>query len=73
MCYWGNGSAGKILKDGESYSAEYKIKIQEPYKKEVIQLLENINWFDELNCIAMLKIQQFHLISTFKKYVPDIK
>lgn len=27
ICYWGDGSAGKVLKDEESYSAEYKIKI----------------------------------------------
>jgi len=72
MCYWGNGSAGKILKDGESYSAEYKIKISDEFKQEVIDILTNINWFDELNCIAMLKIQQFHIINTLKKYIPTI-
>jgi hypothetical protein len=72
MCYWGNGSAGKILKDGEKYSAEYKIKISEEFKDNVINVLTNINWFDELNCIAMLKIQQFHIINVLKKYVPNI-
>jgi len=72
MCYWGNGSAGKILKDGENYSAEYKIKIHDGFKEEVIEILTNINWFDELNCIAMLKIQQFHIINTLKKYIPTI-
>ena len=72
MCYWGNGSAGKILKTDEKYSAEYKIKISDKYKKDVINLLNNINWFDELNCIAMLKIQQFHIINVLKKYIPNI-
>jgi hypothetical protein len=72
MCYWGNGSAGKILKDGERYSAEYKIKISEEFRDAVIHTLNHINWFDELNCIAMLKIQQFHIISALKKYIPDI-
>ena len=33
MCYWGNGSAGKILKEGESYSAEYKFIIVDDYQK----------------------------------------
>ena len=72
MCYWGNGSAGKILKDEESYSAEYKIKISDEFKQEVMEVLTNINWFDELNCIAMLKIQQFHIINTLKKYIQTI-
>jgi hypothetical protein len=73
MCYWGNGSAGKILKQGENYSAEYKIKIADEFKDEVVKVLSNINWFDELNCIAMLKIQQFHIINVLKKYVKGIE
>jgi len=72
MCYWGNGSAGKILKEGETYSAEYKIKVNDEFRKGAIDVLSNINWFDELNCIAMLKIQQFHIINVLKKYVPNI-
>ena len=71
MCYWGNGSAGKILKD-EKYSAEYKISISEQYRDAVIEVLTTINWREELNCIAMLKIQQFHIINVLKKYIPDI-
>lgn len=71
MCYWGN-SAGKILKDGETYSAEYKIKIKDEFRKDVIDVLSNINWFDELNCIAMPKIQQFHIINLLRKHIPNI-
>jgi hypothetical protein len=74
MCYWGDGSAGKILKDNENYSAEYKIIIHNEYLKEkIINCLNSINWHKELNCIAMLKIQQFHIINTLKKYIPEIK
>lgn len=74
MCYWGNGSAGKILSDDENYSAEYKIIINNPeLKDEVIHVLTNVNWWNELNCIAMLKIQQFHVIKVLKKYIPNIK
>lgn len=69
LCYWGNGCAGKILKENESYSAEYKIIINHPMKEEIIQLLRTVNWWEELNCIAMLKIQQFHIINLIKKYV----
>lgn len=74
MCYWGNGSAGKILKDEEHYSAEYKIVIHNKnLKDEIIKVLHNVNWWDELNCIAMLKIQQFHIINVLKKYIKNIK
>lgn len=72
MCYWGQ-SAGKILKYGEHYSAEYKLKISNPFKQNVIDLLHNINWWDELNYIAMPKIQQFHIINVLKKYIPNIE
>lgn len=72
MCYWGNGSAGKILKNEESYSAEYKIKITEEFRTGVINVLSSVNWFKELNCIAMLKIQQFHIVNVLKKYIPNI-
>ena len=64
MCYWGDGTAGKILKDNENYSAEYKIKIHnDDLKDEIINILSNFNWKDYLNCIAMRKIQQFHIVN----------
>jgi len=72
MCYWGNGSAGKLLNHNEKYSAEYKIKVTDEFRESVIELLKTINWFDELNCVAMLKIQQFHIINVLKKYIPHI-
>jgi hypothetical protein len=73
MCYWGNGSAGKILEPGQSYSAEYKILIDADLKEEVISVLSTINWFEELNCIAMLKIQQFHILHVLRKYITRLK
>lgn len=74
MCYWGDGSAGKILKEGDSYSAEYKIVIHnENLKDEILKVLHNVNWREELNCIAMLKIQQFHIINVLKKYIKGIE
>lgn len=74
MCYWGDGSAGKILKEGESYSAEYKIIIHnKELKDRIIEVLETVDWHSELNKIAMLKIQQFHIHDVLKKYVEGIQ
>ena len=74
MCYWGNGSAGKILEEHEHYSAEYKIKINNSLiKDKVIELLSNVDWKKELNCIAMLKIQQFHIIDFLKRNIKGLK
>lgn len=74
MCYWGDGTAGKILHEGEKYSGEYKIKINnEELKDDIIRILTTINWKDELNSTAMRRIKQYHIISVLKKYIPDIK
>lgn len=73
MCYWGDGCAGKILSSDEHYSAEYKIKINNPeLKDEIISLLQTFNWSDYLNCIAMRKIYQYHIIDILKKNIKDI-
>lgn len=74
MCYWGDGTAGKILKDNEHYSAEYKIKINnEEKREEIIRVLSTFSWKEYLNCIAMRKIQQFHIIDVLKKNVEGIE
>lgn len=75
MCYWGNGSAGKILNNNkEHYSAEYKIKIHnENLKYKIIEVLKNVNWKNELNHIAMLKIQQFHICELLKREIKNIE
>lgn len=74
MCYWGDGTAGKILKDDEHYAAEYKIKINNDEKREeIIKVLSTFDWKSYLNCIAMRKIQQFHIIDMLNQYVDGIK
>ena len=74
MCYWGDGTAGKILKDDEHYSAEYKIKINnEEKREEIIRVLSTFDWKEYLNCIAMRKIQQFHIVDVLKQNVEGIK
>lgn len=68
MCAWGDGTAGKILAETEHYSAEYKIKVDDnhPLHNEIVQYLNDFNWREYLNCIAMRKIQQFHIINILK-------
>ena len=68
MCAWGD-AAGKILSDNEHYSAEYKIKVDETYPlyDKVIDYLKTFDWREYLNCIAMRKIQQFHIINILKE------
>ncbi len=74
MCYWGDGTAGKILKEDERYSAEYKIKINNQEKREdIIRVLNTFNWREYLNCIAMRKIQQFHIVDVLKQNVRNIQ
>lgn len=74
MCYWGDGTAGKILTENESYSGEYKIKIHnEDLKSEIINVLTNIDWKKELNSTAMCRIKQYQIIEVLKKYIPIIK
>ena len=74
MCYWGDSTAGKILKDGESYSGEYKIKIHnEDLKDKIIDILTNTDWKKELNSTAMCRIKQYHIIDILKRKIPEIK
>lgn len=74
MCYWGDATAGKILKEGESYSGEYKIIIHnKELKDDIINLLSTIKWKDEIDSVAMRRIKQYHIIQVLKKYIPNIK
>ena len=74
MCHLGDGTAGKILKEDEHYSGEYKIKIHnKELKDEIIKVLSNINWKSELNSTAMCSIRQYHIIDILKKNIKDIK
>ena len=74
MCYWGDGSAGKILKGDEKYSGEYKIVINNnELKNDIIRVLTMVDWREELNKIAMLRIKQYDVYNVLKKYIPSIK
>ncbi len=74
MCYWGNGSAGKILAEGERYSAEYKIQVlNKELRGEILEVLKNFKWEEYLKCIAMRKIQQFHIINVLREKIQRFK
>ena len=74
MCYWGDGSAGKILTEGEHYAGEYKIKVNNvALRDKVIAVLTYFDWEDYLRCIAMRKIQQFHIVDVLRKAIPEIQ
>lgn len=72
ICGWGD-AAGKILKEDEHYSGEYKIKINnEKLKNKIIDTLNNIDWKKEINNTAMCSIKKYHIIDVLKKYIPEI-
>lgn len=74
MCYWGDATAGKILRDGESYSAEYKIQVNNPdLRAQIVEVLTTFDWRGYLNCIAARKIHQFHIIDILAEKVQGIK
>ena len=74
ICYRGNSSAGKILKEHEHYCNEYKIKIHNnELKNEIIRVLNEVDWKQELKYIAVPKIQQFHIYELLKKEIPEIE
>lgn len=75
ICGWGDGTAGKILSEGESYAEEYKIKIDENCEKreEIIQYLKSFDWKKFLSCIAMRKIQIHHIVKILKEQFPDLE
>lgn len=74
MCYWGDGTAGKILSEGESYSGEYKIVINnESRRDEIKSFIEEFDWNGYTKGIAMKRLKQYHIIDVLKKEIPEIK
>lgn len=75
MCYWGNGSAGKIIYDNnKTYAAEYKIRIHnDKYKQQIIDLLTNFNWKEYKKSISMLRISQTDIYTVIRDNVTIIE
>lgn len=74
MCYWGSGSAGKILsKTDKRYAGEYKITIHnQKLKERIIKILSETDWHKELKFIAMLRIKHYHIYNLLKREIPEI-
>lgn len=67
MCYWGNGTVGKILYGDESYAGEYKIKIHnKEHKEEIKNFILNFDWKGYVQGIAMKRLKQFHIVEVLK-------
>lgn len=74
MCYWGDGTAGKILNSDEHYSGEYKIKINNAdLKDKIIKVICEFDWKEYIKGIAMRRIMQYHIIEVLKNEIPEIK
>ena len=72
MCYWGNGTIGKILKENEHYSGEYKFQIKEDFKSQILKVLTETNWKEEIKGIAMKRLKQYHIINKLRQEIPNI-
>lgn len=74
MCYWGNGSMGKILYDNDKkYAGEYKIIVGNiENRDEIIEFIKGFDWNSYTSGIAMKKLQQFHIIDVLQKYFPEL-
>lgn len=75
MCYWGNGSAGKILsKDDKYYAGEYKIKVNDnnPHKDKIIKVLKTFDWKGYLDNISMKRLKVFQIKDVLRKEIPEL-
>ena len=74
MCYWGNGSAGKLVNIAHTYSAEYKIVIKnDELKQEILDVFHNTDWKDVVKDTSMRCIKQWQIMKVLKDNVDGIK
>lgn len=74
MCYWGDGTAGKILKDHESYAGEYKIIINNKERYgEIYNFITTFDWNGHFKNIAMKRIKQWQIIEVLEQHIEGIK
>lgn len=74
MCYWGNATMGKILKEEEHYSAEYKILVKNiENKEEIVDFIKTYDWQSYGKNIAMKHLGQYQIISVLKQRFKNLK
>lgn len=61
MCYYGSGTCGKVLSEGERYSGECKIKVDDahPQKGLILDVLRNTDWKSKCRNIAMCRLKWY--------------
>ena len=64
-----DGTTGKILTDGEHYAGEYKLLVDDKYpmKRELVDFIVHFDWKGYLNCVAMKRLKQYHIIDAIKE------
>ena len=62
----------KNIKGGKILWQKIQRKNEE-LREDIIEVLTTFDWKEYLNCIAMRKIQQFHIIDVLKQNVKGIK
>lgn len=68
MCYWGNGTVGKILYGDEKYSGEYKIQVHNiEHKEEIIKFIKEYDWKGYVKAIAMKRLKQYHIVDVLRE------
>lgn len=73
FCYWGDGTAGKIIEDNKQYAGEYKIIIKNlELKDKILNVFRNYDWKTEINRISMRRIKQWQLIKVLREEIPEI-
>lgn len=76
ICYWGNGSAGKILQEGENYCSEYKIMVNTSnpeFKREIIEFIKGFDWRNYVQSISAKKILQRHICEALRDHFDWIR
>lgn len=73
MCYWGDGTAGKILSEGENYAGEYKIVINNKERySEIKDFILSFDWNGHVKGIAMKRLKQYQIIDILQKNIKGI-
>lgn len=63
ICYWGNGTCGKILEDGDELSGVYAIRINDfEHKREILDFIKTYDWRSYVKSISAKKLYQFQII-----------
>lgn len=73
ICGWG-ASIGKQIKREKQYALEIYIIINnDKYKKQIIDILKNVNWKNVYFNIATPRLPQWRILKYIKEQIPEIE